>query len=257
MRVCVCLRGRRSLNDHAFPDFDLPSFELCVAQAAWLRGGRSRLLRRAGIERRQTIVELGPGWGIVSNELCERCDRRIVAIDRRPRPQGVSLHENVDWVVGRAEELPLDDGSVDLVFTQLTFLWLDASRAVAEVARVLAPGGVLAVIEPDYGGLMEDPEEIVTRSIWMTALRRAGADPCIGRKLPGLFSAAGLRVETRFPDRYELAHSARLDLLAELALTEDEQQHVERIRARLSVEPETGVAHLPLWMVLGEKPSVP
>ncbi len=230
MRLCVCLCGRRPLNDHERANFDLPSFDLCSQQAAWLRGARSRLLRRAGIARRRLIVELGAGWGIVANELCVRTGQRVVAVDRRPRPQGVELHEHVDWLVGRAEELPLADASVDLVFAQLTVLWLDAPLAIAEVARVLAPGGVFAVIEPDYGGLMEHPEGIATRSLWMATLQRAGADPCVGRKLPSLFAAAGLRVETRFPDRYELAQPARLDLLTELPLTADERRQVDRIR---------------------------
>jgi SAM-dependent methyltransferase len=255
MRLCVCLRGRRPLNDRELESIDLPSFDLCSEQAAWLRGARSRLLRRAGIERRRIIVELGAGWGIVANELCARTGRHVVAFDRRPRPQGVELHEHVDWLVGQAEDLPLADASVDLVFAQLTLLWLDAPLAIAEVARVLAPGGVLAVIEPDYGGLMEHPEEIATKQFWVAALQRAGADPCIGRKLPSLFAAAGLRVETRFPDRYQLAQPARLDLLRELRLTADERRQIDRIRARLRAQPEIGVAHLPLWMVLGEKPS--
>ena len=251
--MCLCLRGRRPLNDHAISDVDLPCLDLCLEQAAWLRGARSRLLRRAGIERRETIVELGAGWGIVSNELCQRSGRRVVAIDVRPRPQNVGLHKNVDWVVGHADQLPLADASVDLIFAQFTFLWLNAPSAVAEAARVLAPGGAVAVIEPDYGGLMEHPEEIATKALWIATLQRAGADPFIGRKLPDLFAAAGLHVETRFPDRYELAQPARLDLLDELRLTEDEQRQVERIRTRLRSNPQGGVGHLPLWMVLGQK----
>lgn len=249
------LRGRRTLNDHVTSDVDLPNLDLCLEQAAWLRGARSRLLRRAGIEHRNVIVELGAGWGIVSNELCQRSGRPVVAIDRRPRPRGVTLHEDVQWLVGCAERLPLDDASVDLVFAQFTLLWLNAPRAVAEAVRVLAPGGALAVIEPDYGGLMEHPAEIATRDVWMAALQRAGADPGIGRKLPDLFAAAGLRVETRFADRYEPAHPARLDLLAELDLTENQRQQLQRVRGYMQANPTIGVAHLPLWMVLGQKPA--
>ena len=113
----------------------------------------------------------------------------------------------------------------------------------------------MAVIEPDYGGLMEYPDEIATRQLWVAALQRAGADPYMGRKLPRLFARAGLRVETRFPDRHELARPERLDLLAEMDLTADERRQVDRIRTQLQAQPEFGVAHLPLWMVLGEKPS--
>ena len=254
MRLCVCLRGRRPLNDREHHGVDLPSFDLCVQQAAWLRGARSRLLRRAQIQRRRVLVELGAGWGIVAGELCERTGGSVIAVDRRPQPKGVEVHERVQWMVGRAEALPLADNSVDLLFAQFTLLWTDLKPAVAQIARVLAPGGVVAVIEPDYGGLMEHPKEIVSQQYWITALQRAGADPYVGRKLPGLLTAEGLEVESRFPDRYEDAEPKRLDLLTELPLNESEVKSVKSIRSNLQSLNEPVVAHLPLWMVLGEKP---
>ena len=45
---------------------------------------------------------------------------------------------------GRAEEIPLPDGSVDAVVAGQAMHWFDLDRAVPEIARVLAPGGVLA-----------------------------------------------------------------------------------------------------------------
>ena len=258
LRLCgmclrLCLRRWWTLNRCMDGSRDLPSFELSQQQAIWLRGARSRLLRRADIAHRQTIVELGAGWGIVASELCQRTGRRVTAIDPRPRPSGVELHPDVDWMVGRAEALPLPDASVDLLFAQFTFLWLDLERAVQEVVRVLAPGGMLAVIEPDYGGMMEYPPETVTAPIWNAALKRAGADPCIGRKLPVVFAQAGLRTEIRLPDRYEHPPSSRLEFLAELNLEADEHQQIGRIRALLDSRSMQSVAHLPLWLVLAEK----
>jgi hypothetical protein len=91
--------------------------------------------------------------------------------------------------------------------------------------------------------------------VWVAALQRAGGDPFIGRKLPHLFSAAGLRVETRFPDRYEMAQPARIDFLTELPLSQEERKKMKAIRQWLREHPDEGICHLPLWMVLGEKPS--
>ena len=47
---------------------------------------------------------------------------------------------------GTAESLPLDDASVDGVVVAQAFHWFDGPRALAELARVLRPGGRLAVV---------------------------------------------------------------------------------------------------------------
>ncbi len=60
------------------------------------------------------------------------------------------------------------------------------ASAIKEIYRVLQPKGMLVAIEPDYGGMIEYPPEIATGDLWIAALSRAGADPCIGRKLPSI-----------------------------------------------------------------------
>jgi SAM-dependent methyltransferase len=52
----------------------------------------------------------------------------------------------VDAREGSAEAIPLPDSSVDAVLVGQAWHWFDADRAFAEIARVLRPGGVLAVI---------------------------------------------------------------------------------------------------------------
>jgi SAM-dependent methyltransferase len=47
---------------------------------------------------------------------------------------------------GTAEAIPLPDASVDAVFVAEGFHWFDLARAPAEIARVLRPGGGLAVL---------------------------------------------------------------------------------------------------------------
>ena len=80
-------------------------------------------------------------------------------------------------ICGRAEQLPLADGTFDLVFCQFALVWLDGPAVAREVFRVLQPGGVLAAIEPDYGGMIEHPPEIATRDLWMAALAAPGPNP--------------------------------------------------------------------------------
>lgn len=49
-------------------------------------------------------------------------------------------------LAGTAESIPLDDHSVDAVLVAQAWHWVDESRAVPEVARVLRPGGVLGLL---------------------------------------------------------------------------------------------------------------
>jgi SAM-dependent methyltransferase len=142
---------------------------------------------------------------------------------------------------------------VDLVFAQCVFLWLrDARAAATEVARVLRPGGVLAAIEPDYGGIIETPDELAVGDIWQTALRRAGANPMVGRELPGWFSDAGFRVTTRLLDQVRPPSTARFDMLRELALTDEERSRVDKAEAASARAGQRAVVHLPFFLVTAE-----
>ncbi len=91
------------------------------------------------------LLELGAGTGIATRELAGRAD--VVASDLGPRMLG-RLHEllpTVPVVVSRAEALPFADGAFDLVCGAQMWHWVDVPVASAEVARVLQPGGRLAL----------------------------------------------------------------------------------------------------------------
>jgi SAM-dependent methyltransferase len=244
----------RSVDRPAAPGAAWLSRETADAQHHWRRGARARLLRRADIARRREILELGAGWGLASEELQRRSGGRVVAVDLDSRCLTASepCGAGIERLAADATQLPLADGTFDLVFVQFALLWMrQPKRAMGEAFRVLRPGGVLAAIEPDYGGLMEHPETLALQPIWIAALRRAGADPYVGRKLPDALARAGFRVETRFCDRLDPADPQRLAMLRGLPLTDDERARVAQIEAASRAPPLT--AFLPLWLVLGEK----
>ncbi len=233
-------------------DFDLPPRHLLRQQADWLAPARARLLRRAEIARRRCVLDLACGCGAVTGELVRRSGGLVIALDRSRQ----ALRADDRAMAGAARlcadaaALPLADGSLDLVFCQLALMWLDVGAAVAEIRRVLRPGGVLVAIEPDYGGLIEHPPALATRELWISGLRRAGADPLVGRKLPGVLAAAGFEVRVDLLDRLAEPCAARLELLRGLPLVEAELEQLRAIEAAEAATPEAQrVVHLPMFLV--------
>jgi SAM-dependent methyltransferase len=252
---------------------NLPPPELLQQQAAWLAPARSRLLRRVDIARRKRVLDLACGPGAVTEELVRRCGGKVVALDCSQnalsgRPEGLSQFSSRKWdcpscrkrqdrfagstpIRAKAEQLPLADESFDLVFCQFALLWLDVPATIREIRRILSPGGVLAAIEPDYGGLIEHPPEIACRDLWIAGLVRAGADPLVGRKLPSLLAAAGFEVRVDLPDQLLPPSSLRFDLLRGLPLSEEERASLERVeQADAALGPSPRVAHLPMFFVM-------
>jgi SAM-dependent methyltransferase len=153
-----------------------------------------------------------------------------------------------------ASALPFPDRTFDLVFTQFALLWMPLAPTLAEVVRVLAPGGALVALEPDFGGLVEHPSATAVRAVWLAALSRAGADPCVGRALPAACAAAGLGAEVLLPAEASPPSPLRFDLLAGLPLVPGEAEALAAAREAARRAPPGAVAHLPVFGVIARRP---
>lgn len=68
-------------------------------------------------------------------------------------------HPRIRYEHGRAELLPLEDRSADLITVSLAFHWLDRAHFLPEALRVLRPGGTLIIYWNDFHGeMVENPE---------------------------------------------------------------------------------------------------
>jgi SAM-dependent methyltransferase len=67
-----------------------------------------------------------------------------------------------DYVLGRAEELPVSTGSMGLVTVSSAFHWFDQDRFITEAARALRPGGLLVLYDHGFVGHMPLNDEFGT-----------------------------------------------------------------------------------------------
>lgn len=117
----------------------------------------------------ELLVDVGARNGKHAAELARRHGVRTVALD--PVPQ------NADVQLGTAEELPFEDGSVDWIWCRDVLVHADVSRALAEFARVLRPGGAAVVYVTLPTERMEPREwEELERSIALTGATRSSLE---------------------------------------------------------------------------------
>jgi SAM-dependent methyltransferase len=98
------------------------------------------------------VLDLAAGTGVLTRQLLElRLD--VVAVEP---DAGMRAHvpPGAQALDGTAEAIPLDDGSVDAVVVGTAFHWFDGPAAMAEIHRVLRPGGSVGLL----WNLLDDSE---------------------------------------------------------------------------------------------------
>lgn len=101
----------------------------------------------AALSAEATVLELAAGTGRLTRILRSRC-ANVIATEPDPGMRRYLVERVPDARVtsASANDIPLATASVDAVFAAQAFHQFDAPRAVAEVVRVLRPGGVLALL---------------------------------------------------------------------------------------------------------------
>lgn len=159
---------------------------------------------------------------------------------------GEHARSKVDFLVVDVCSLPFATASVDVVFAQAVFEHLtDPGAALAEIRRVLKPGGALAMSTSDWSRARLRPKtanvDAALRGHYLLC-RRAGGDPFAGRSISAAVAAAGftdVRTKTRY--RADVTYrslatyvESRLVTALETATTPDRDQLASAARSAWS-----------------------
>jgi SAM-dependent methyltransferase len=151
--VLVWRRSRNGWNAGAVTDHVSPEVHATVFGRAAAEYERGRppyppqavdWLLPAGATR---VLDLGAGTGKLTRQLWQR-GLDVVAVEPSAgmREQLHQVLPDLDVRTGRAEAIPLDDSTVDVVLVAQAWHWVQVGPAVPEVARVLRPGGRLGLL---------------------------------------------------------------------------------------------------------------
>jgi ubiquinone/menaquinone biosynthesis C-methylase UbiE len=190
---------------------------------------RRAFLAFAGIAPGVRVLDVGCGTGVVTRDLAARVGPRghVVGMDpsraflrearRRTRAPGVRFRP------GDGTDLPFRDGAFDVAVAVTVLLHVPSSdRVLAEMRRVVRPGGTVAVLDQDMGTFVLDlPDRALTRRIVDGHAERFYPHPWSGRSLLRRLRAAGLArvrgrafavVEPRYDEYVRSLLSRRVNL---------------------------------------------
>lgn len=198
--------SRESFDPGAFSD--LNEVDEAVEYVRYLEHSSERLreLSRARYELLNlrpgaVVLDVGCGLGEDTRELASLIGPRgqVIGIDfsaemiAQARKRSQKLGKTVKFHVGDAHDLKFPDASFSACWSERVLQHLsDPARAIAEMVRVLKPGGTIVLFEPDYSTLVIDADDrSTTRSIALS-LADSIRTPWIGTALFSLLKANGL-----------------------------------------------------------------
>jgi len=147
---------------------------------------RDDAIGRAHVRPDAIVADIGTGTGFLIRGLAPQVSK-VYGFDESPEMLAVARRNlsdfpNVELIEAPGHRLPLPDGALDAIFANMYLHHVpDPAGAIAEMARVLRPGGVLVLVDADEHD-----------QIWM---REAMADRWLGFKrseIRAWFDEAGL-----------------------------------------------------------------
>ena len=156
----------------------------------------------------EQILDVGSGPGLLVADLAAvvghtghvtgvEISDSMLALARR-RIEGGVVADRVTFVKGDAAELPFPDASFDAATSTQVYEYVpDLDRALAELFRVLRPGGRALVLDTDWASMVWNTTDQARMDRIVAAYLERFADPHLPRSLSRGLRAAGFRIRRR------------------------------------------------------------
>lgn len=172
-------------------------------------------LEAAAISEAARVADIGCGTGTVSRWMAARMGPagRVDAIDIAPEQIEVAkstpveaCSSSIHYQVGSAYEPGLPENAFDIVFCRLVLCHLkEPAKAVAQMAKLLRPGGRLVLVDFDLRDTFTMPHcqfyQDYINEVGIPYQMKVNVDYSIGLKLPQLLMDAGLRTDAVLADQ--------------------------------------------------------
>lgn len=211
------------------PTQDATSFDAWAGEYDRFRPGYPDVLfdgiaERLGLTARPVVADLGAGTGMATFAMARR-GWRITAIEPAPRMLAVlrrranAMDVRVDTVEASAEATGLPDSSVDLAVAAQAFHWFDRPSAVAEMVRIVRPGGGVALFwnvrDAERSAFVAAYERLISRLFGAAGIGQYQAD---GREAEHAATRAAFAAVPGFETPRYVEPEHEIDMTAETFL---------------------------------------